>query len=122
MNENPARSLAEMPTTYAKEAADEAFNVVERFHANAGKGAKDINLHVIAVARANMNAAFDFAQQFMTVTSPSELAALSAAHARKQFEMLNEQVQQLSALVQKAATDAVQPLQSGAMKVIDRAA
>src|SRR4051794_10071008 len=97
-------------------------NVVEQFHAKAGKGAKDLNIHLIAAARANTNAAFDFAQQLMAVTSPSEFFELSAAHARKQFEMLNEQIKQLSALVQKAATESAQPLQAGAMKALDRVA
>jgi len=31
-------------------AADGAFNVVEQFHAKAGKGAKDLNIHFIAAA------------------------------------------------------------------------
>jgi len=103
-------------------AADGAFNVVEQFHAKAGKGAKALNIHFIAAARANTNAAFDFAQQLMAVTSPSEFFELSAAHARKQFEMLNEQIKQISALVQKAATESAQPLQAGAMKALDRVA
>jgi hypothetical protein len=84
--------------------------------------AKDLNVHFIATARANINAAFDFAQQLMAVTSPSEFFELSAAHARKQFEMLNEQIKQLSALVQKAATESAQPLQAGAMKAFDKVA
>jgi phasin len=126
MNENTARNLAEAPATYAKDAversvmaADGAFSVVEQFHAKAGKGAKDLNIHFIATARENMNAAFDFAQQLMAVTSPSEFFELSAAHARKQFEILNEQIKQLSALIQKAATESAQPLQAGAMKAFD---
>ena len=129
MNENAARNLPEAPATYAKDAversamgADGAFDVGEQFHAKASKGAKDLNLHYIAVARANMNAAFDFAQQLIAVTSPSELFELSAAQARKQFEMLNEQIKQLSALVQNAATESAQPLQAGAMKAFDRVA
>ena len=129
MNENAARNLAEAPATYAKDAversamaADGAFNVVEQVHAKAGKGAKDLNIHFIAAARANMNAAFDLAQQLMAVTSPSEFFELWAAHARKQFEMLNEQINQLSVLVQKAATDSTQPLHAGAMKAFDRVA
>jgi hypothetical protein len=90
MNEDAARNLAEAPAAYAKDAvdrsamaADGAFNVVEQFHAKAGKSAKDLNLHFIAAARANMNAAFDFAQQLMAVTSPSEFFELSATQARK---------------------------------------
>ena len=129
MNESAARTLAEAPATYAKDAveksamaADGAFDVVEQFHAKAGKGAKDLNIHFIAAARANANAAFDFAQQLTAITSPSEFFELSAAHARKQFEMLNEQIKELSALVQKAATESARPLQAGAMKAFDRVA
>jgi hypothetical protein len=36
--------------------------------------------------------------------------------------MLNEQIKQLSALVQKVATESAQPLQDGATKVFDRVA
>jgi phasin len=129
MNENAARNFAEAPATYAKDAvdrsamaADGAFDVVEQFHAKAGKGAKELNVHFIVAARANMNTAFDFTQQLMAVTSPSEFFELSAAHARKQFEMLNEQIKQLSALIQKAATESAQPLQAGALKAFDRVA
>jgi phasin len=129
MTENAARNLAEVPAAYAKDAvegsamtANDGFNAIEQFHANAGGGAKDLNIHFIAAARANMNAAFDFTQQLMAVTSPSELVQLSTAHARKQFDMLNEQIKQLSVLVQKAATDSVQPFQAGAIKAFDKAA
>jgi hypothetical protein len=129
MNENAASNLAEAPAVYAKDAversamaADGAFEIVEQFHAKAGKGAKDLNIHFMAAARANMNAAFDLAQQLMAATSPSEFFELWAAHARKQFEMLNEQISQLSALAQKAATESAQPLHAGAMRAFDRAA
>jgi hypothetical protein len=38
----------------------------------ASKGAADFNLHLLDIAQANMNAAFDFARQLARVTSPSE--------------------------------------------------
>jgi phasin len=129
MTENAVRNLGEKPIAYAKEAieestvaADQALKVVEHAHTKAAKGAADLNLHFIGIARANMNAVFDFAQQLMSVKSPSELFELSAAHARKQFEMLSEQIKQLSALVQKVATDTAQPLQSETTKVFDKVA
>jgi hypothetical protein len=129
MNENAARNLAEAPAVYAKDAversamaADGAFEIVEQFHAKAGKGAKDLYIHFMAAVRANMNAAFDFAQQLMAVTTPSEFFELWGAHARKQFEMLNEQISQLSALAQKAATESAQPLHAGAMRAFDKVA
>lgn len=129
MTENAVRNLTEKPIAYAKDAveestlaADQAFKAVEQAHAKAAKSAADLNLHFIAIARANMDGAFDFAQQLMSVKSPSELFELSAAHARKQFEVLSEQIKQLSALVQKVATDSAQPLQSGTTKILDRVA
>lgn len=129
MTENAVRNLAETPTAYAKDtvekstiAADEALKVVEQTYAKATKGAADLNLHFIEIARANINAAFDFAQQLIGVKSPSEFLELSAAHARKQFEMLSEQIKQLSALAQKVATDSAQPLQTGATKAFDKVA
>jgi phasin len=129
MTENAVRNLAEKPIAYAKDAveestlaADQALKAVEHAHTKAAKGATDLNLHFIALARDNMNAAFDFAQQLMSVKSPSELFELSAAHARKQFEMLSKQIKQLSAIVQKVATDTAQPLQSGTTKAFDKVA
>lgn len=129
MTEKAVRNLTEKPIAYAKDAveestlaADQAFKAVEQAHAKAAKSAADLNLHFIAIARANMDGAFDFAQQLMSVKSPSELFELSAAHARKQFEVLSEQIKQLSALVQKVATDSAQPLQSGTTKILDRVA
>ena len=57
------------------------------------KGASDYGLKVIEAARANTNAAFDFATQLMTVKSLSEVVELSTAHTRKQFETLTAQTQ-----------------------------
>src|ERR1700716_2909398 len=101
MTENAVRNLAEKPTAYAKDtvekstvAADEALKVVEQTYTMATKGAADLNLRLIEIARANTIAAFDFAQQLIGVKSPSEFLELSAAHSRKQFEMLTEQFRQ----------------------------
>ena len=86
---NAARNLAEAPATYAKDAversamaADGAFNVVEQFHAKAGKGAKDLNIHFIAAARGNTNAAFDFAQQLMAVCRRRNSSSCRAARTQ----------------------------------------
>jgi hypothetical protein len=46
---------------------------------------------MIEVARANFEAAFDFALQIATASSPSDISGLWTIHVRKQFEMLNEQ-------------------------------
>jgi phasin len=129
MTDNTVLSLAEKPGAYAKDtvekstiAADDALGAIEQVYANATKGAADLNLHFVAIARANINAALDFAQHLIGVKSLSELFELSTGHARKQFEMLSEQIKQLSTLAQKVATDSAQPLQSGVTKAFDKVA
>src|ERR1700756_5894369 len=67
------RGVAQAKDTYEKmkAAAEEATDVLEDTYAAATKGASDYGLKVIEVARANTNAAFDFAGQLMTVKSLS---------------------------------------------------
>jgi Phasin protein len=85
-------------------------------HLATSKGAADFNLHLLDIVQENMNASFDFARQLTRVTSPTQFFELSAAQARKQFETLTEQTQRLTTLVQRATTEAAQPL-SGASKM-----
>src|ERR1700756_3803921 len=109
------RGVAQAKDTYEKmkSAAEEATDVLEDTYAAATKGASDYGLKVIEVARANTNAAFDFAGQLMTVKSLSEMVELSTAHTRKQFEVLTAQSKELAAIAQKVATDACEPVKEG---------
>jgi len=111
------REIAEKSVSQAKEtyekmksAAEEATDVLEDTYAAATKGASDYGLKVIEAARANTNAAFDFASQLMTVKSLSEIVELSTAHTRKQFEALTAQSKELAAIAQKVATDSTEPV------------
>jgi phasin len=119
MTENVAREFAEKGAAHAKDAygkaqatAGQATKVMEQTYSAASKGAADFNLHLLNIAQANMNAAFDFARQLTRVTSPSEFLELSTAHARKQVETLTEQTRDLTQLAQKVTTEAAQPLQA----------
>jgi phasin len=94
------REMAEKSVSQAKEATD----VLEDTYAAATKGASDYGLKVIEAARANTNAAFDFASQLMTVKSLSEMVELSTAHTRKQFEALTAQSKELAAIAQKVVS------------------
>jgi phasin len=111
------RELAEKSVSQAKEtyekmksAAEEATDVLEDTYATATKGASDYGLKMIEAARANSNAAFDFATQIMTVKSLSEMVELSTAHTRKQFETFTGQSKELAAIAQKVATESVEPV------------
>jgi phasin len=114
------REIAEKSVSQAKEtyekmksAAEEATDVLEDTYAAATKGASDYGLKVIEAARANTNAAFDFASQLMTVKSLSEMVELSTAHTRKQFETLTAQSKELAAIAQKVAVDSAEPVKQG---------
>ena len=127
MAENVAREFVEksaerVKDTYGKAqaAADQTTKVMERTYSTASKSAADFNLHLLEMAQENMNAAFDFARQLTRVKSPSEFFELSTAHVRKQSETFTEQAKHLTALGQKATTEAIQPLQSAVAKTFQQ--
>ena len=93
-----------------KAVTEEATDVLEDTYATASKGASDYGLKMIEAARANTNAAFDFATQLMTVKSLSEMVELSTAHTRKQFETFTGQSKELAAIAQKVATESAEPV------------
>ena len=116
------REIAEETYEKMKSAAEEATDVLEDTYAAASKGASDYGLKVIEAARANTNAAFDFATQLMTVKSLSEMVELSTAHTRKQFEALATQSKELAAIAQKVATDSAEPVKESFGKVFKKVA
>ncbi len=96
--------------------------MLEDTYTTAAKGAADYNLKVIEAARANTNAAFDYARELLDVKSFSEIIELSTAHARKQFDAVSEQTKELAALAQKVATETAEPLKSGVTKAFRKVA
>ena len=105
-----------------KAATEEATGVIEDSYATASKGCSDYGLKVIEAARANTNAAFDYARELLDVKSFSEVIEISTAHARKQFETVSEQTKELAALAQKVATETVEPFKSGVTKAFRKVA
>jgi len=111
------REIAEKSVSQAKEtyermkaAAEEATDTLEDTYATATKGASDYGLKVIAAARDNTSAAFDFASQLVMVKSVSEMIELTTAHTRKQYEVLTGQSKELMAIAQKVAADSMEPV------------
>lgn len=123
------REIAEKSVSQAKEtyekmksAAEEATDVLEDTYATATKGVSDYGLKVIEAARANTNAAFDFATQLMTVTSLSEVVELSTSHTRRQFEAVTAQSKELVAIARKVAADTAEPMKESFGKVFKKVA
>ena len=119
MTENVAREFSEKSAARAKDtygkaqaAAEETTKVMERTYSTASKGAVDFNLHLLEMAQANMNAAFDFARQLTRVKSPTESRAVDRAGAQaiRNVQRTNTATHDLA---QKATSDAAQPLQAG---------
>ncbi|TMJ23750.1 MAG: phasin [Alphaproteobacteria bacterium] len=118
------REIAEKSVSQAKEtyermrsAAEEATDVLEDTYATATKGVSDFGLKLIEAARENTNSAFDFATQLMTIKSLSEAVEVSTAHTRKQYEAITAQSKELTAIAQKAAVDAAEPVKERFGKV-----
>jgi phasin len=123
------RELAERSVSQAKEnyekirsAAEEATDLLGGTYATASRGAADYGLKVLEAARANTNAAFDFASEFITVRSLSEAVELSTAHARKQFDALSAQAKELAALAQKVTAETTEPVKERFGKAIKKVA
>lgn len=117
------REMAEKSVEQAKEgyarirnAAEEATDMVEDTYLTATRSATEFNLKAIDALRANVNSSFDYARELLAAKSFSEAMELSATHMRQQFETLSAQAKEFSALAQKAATDASEPIKSSVAK------
>jgi len=117
------RGVAQAKDNYEKmkAAAEEATDLLETTYSTATKGASDYGLKVIEAARANTNAAFDFAGELLAAKTVSEVVELTGAHTRKQFETMTQQGKELSALMQKLASETTEPIKSGMTKVFGKA-
>jgi phasin len=123
------REMAEKSTAQAKQtyekmsaATTEAGDLIKNSYSTAIKGGQDYNNKFIEFAHANTNAAFDFVQKLSGVKSPSEFVELSTEHARKQFETLTEQTNQLAAIAQKVTLATAESLKTGVAKAFNHTA
>jgi phasin len=102
------RDVAEKSAAQAKEnlekmsaAAGEANNLLKHSSATTFKGTQDYSAKVLEFTNANINAAVEQATKLASVKSPMEFFALSNDYAKRQFEILTRQAQELAAIVQK---------------------
>ena len=102
------RDLAEKSAAQAKEnletmsaAAEEATGFLRDSFSTTVKGTQDYNTKVLEFTNANIKAAVEQATKLMSVKSPMEFFALSNDYAKRQFEVLTRQVQELGAIIQK---------------------
>ena len=116
--ETAENSSAQAKATFEKAstAAADATALMKDSYSKTVKGAQEYHTKAIEFAQANTKAAFDFAQELVSVKSPSEFFELSANHSRKQFETLTEQAKELALLAQKVTLATAEPIKAGATK------
>src|SRR5262249_36175853 len=71
---------------------------------------RDLNVRLIGMARANTDAAFDFAREVAEAKAASDLVQAWTTHATKQFDMLTKQAGELTTLGQLFANTVSEPV------------
>lgn len=118
------KGISQAKDTYTrmKTAAEDATGIIETTCANASKGAADYGLKVVEIARANSNATFDFATELLGCRTVAQAIEISAAHTRRQIEVLTEQTRELLSLAQKVALHTAAPIKDGITTIVKKAA
>jgi phasin len=122
------REYAEKAVAQAKDAyeqiktnAEEANGILERTYAEATQDAARYGLMVIKAARANANAACDFAQDALAIKSLPELIEVASRHGRRQYEIVSAQTKELTALAQQVASRTTEQVNTGLANVSKQA-
>jgi len=92
---------------------EEAARRIENIYLGAAQGIIGFNQKALAIAQANVDAAFDCARELVGVTSPSEFIEVSTKHARQQLQAMGQQTRELAELAQKAAIESMGPFATG---------
>ena len=105
-----------------KDVAESNNSTMEAVFSNATKGYSEYSAKLMEIVKANTSASLDFAQELVSVKTPSEALELWTSHAKKQFETFSAYSKELAELSQKVATETVEPIKANASKLFKPAA
>jgi phasin len=110
------KGLAQARDGYQKlrDAAESNNGALEAVCQSAAKGAGDYTTKLLEITKANVEGAFDFASALLGTKTLADAVELTSSHARKQFELLATQSQDLIALGTKVANEAAEPIKAAA--------
>lgn len=121
------REIAEQGVVRVKEncekmkaASEEMADVLRESYSTHAKGAADYGVKVIEISSVNTTSAFDFLTNLMGTKSLSEIMTLSAAQARKNFDVASAQNKELWDLVQKVTTATAEPIKKSVARVLQK--
>jgi hypothetical protein len=86
--------------------AEQTFAAAQEGFQIAGDGAREMNLKMLDMMRANAEAFFNFAEQLVTNRDPSKLVEIWSTYTQDQMQMLTKHGQDLASIGQKVATSA----------------
>jgi phasin len=104
----------------SKATAEKSARAAQQSYAAAAENMRDYSVKLIKIAQANAGAAFEFAHDLATAKSPSDLATVWTAYARKQFEMLSDQTKELTAMGQRMAGETGEPIARNVKQTFDK--
>jgi len=110
MNEDSAIRTARESFDKTLATGAETVRGVQNGFTSALVNARDLNVRLINIARANTDAAFDFAREVAEAEAPSDLLQAWSTHATKQFDMLTKQASELTTLGQQFASTSSEPV------------
>ncbi len=118
------KGVSQARDNYAKfkDAAETHNGTIEAVFTLASKGASEYSAKLMEIVKANTTANLDFAQELLSVKSPSEAMGLWTSHTRKQLETATAQAKELAELGQKVATETAEPIKATASKLFKPAA
>ena len=118
------KGVSQARDNYAKfkDAAESHNGTIEAVFTSASKGASAYSAKLMEIMKANAAATLDFAQEMVSVKTPSEALELWTTHAKKQFEAFTAYGKELAELSQKVANETVEPIKNNASKLFKPAA
>jgi phasin len=118
------KGVSQARDNYAKfkDAAETHNGTIEAVFTSASKGMSAYSAKLMEFMKANTTASLDFAQELLSVKSPSEALELWTTQTRKQLETLSAQAKELAELGQKVASETVEPIKATASKYYKPAA
>ena len=113
------KGVSQARDNYAKfkDAAETHNSTIEAVFSAYSSGAKEYSAKVMDMLKASATANLDFAQELVSVKSPSAAMELWTSHARKQFETFTAQAKELAELAQKVATETAEPIKASVAKL-----
>src|SRR3981081_2112180 len=106
------KGVSQARDSYAKfkDVAESHNGTIEAVFSTANKGASEYSAKLMEIMKASTTANLDFAQELISVKSPSEALELWTSHAKKQFETFAGHSKELAELTQTLATETVDTL------------